>query len=193
MLHTERLVLRDWRDDDLDALAAINSDAEVMEFFPSLMTRDESAAMIARIRARIANDGFSFWAVENRHQGTVVGFCGLSRVPFQAAFTPAVEIGWRLARSAWGHGYALEAARAALAFGWTRGIDSIVAFLVPSNRRSAAVAERLGMLRDPDGDFDHPNIAPGSRSIGGHPNQRHILYRIARQSAPAADTSAAKT
>jgi len=191
VLHTERLVLRDWRDDDLDALAAINSDPEVMEFFPSLMTREQSAAMIARMRARIAQDGFSFWALETG--GAVVGFCGISRVPFEAPFTPAVEIGWRLARSAWGHGYAIEAARAALAFGWTRGIDSIVAFLVPGNRRSAAVAERLGMVRDLDGDFDHPNIAPGGRSIGGHPNQRHVLYRIARQSAPWSDTSAAKS
>jgi RimJ/RimL family protein N-acetyltransferase len=176
VLHTERLLLRDWRDDDIDGLAAINSDPEVMEFFPSLMTRDQTAALIARIRARIARDGFSFWAVEAA--GTLIGFCGISRVPFEAPFTPAVEIGWRFARAAWGHGYATEAARAALAFGWERGLASIVAFLVPGNHRSAAVAERVGMVRDPEGDFDHPSIAPGTHSIGGHANQHHALYRI---------------
>jgi RimJ/RimL family protein N-acetyltransferase len=191
VLHTERLVLRDWRDTDLDVLAAINADPAVMEFYPRLMTRDDTAAMIARIRAKLASDGFGFWALETA--GTLIGFCGISRVTFEAPFTPAVEIGWRLARSAWGHGYASEAARAALAFGWARGIDSIVAFLVCGNHRSAAVAQRIGMVRDPDGDFDHPSIGSGDRALGGQPNQRHVLYRSMRQVAPQVVIDAAKT
>jgi RimJ/RimL family protein N-acetyltransferase len=191
VLHTERLILRDWRDDDIDPMTAMSQDPEVMEFFPKLLARDEVAAVIARVSAAIARDGFGFWAVERA--GELIGFCGISRVMFEAPFTPAVEIGWRFARSAWGHGYATEAARAALAFGWSVGLSTVVAFLVPANRRSAAVAERIGMVRDVNGDFDHPNIAPDTISIGGHPNRRHALYRLERQKAPLSVTDPAKT
>ncbi len=178
MLATERLILRTWRDADVDPYTAMCSDPVVMEFFPKLQTRGESAAQIERINTKIASDGFGFWALE--HAGELLGFCGISRVTFDAHFTPAVEIGWRLRRDAWGHGFATEAARAAMAFGWQLGLDQIVAFLVPGNQRSAAVAERIGMHRDLAGDFDHPGIAPATRSVGGHDNQRHVLYRAER-------------
>jgi RimJ/RimL family protein N-acetyltransferase len=180
MLQTERLVMRTWRDSDIDPFTAISSDPIVMEFFPKLLTRDEVVAQIERINSKITSDGFGFWALE--HAGELIGFCGISRVWFDAHFTPAVEIGWRLRRDTWGHGFATEAARAAMAFGWHLGLDQIIAFLVPNNRPSAAVAERIGMTRDVAGDFDHPGIAPGTISVGGHDNQRHTLYRAKRPS-----------
>jgi RimJ/RimL family protein N-acetyltransferase len=185
------LILRDWRDDDIDPMTAMSQDPEVMEFFPKLLSRDEVAAATVRVQAAIARDGFGFWAVERA--GEFIGYCGISRVMFETPFTPAVEIGWRFARSAWGHGYATEAARAALALGWSVGLSTVVAFLVPANRRSAAVAERIGMVRDVNGDFDHPNIAPDTISIGGHSSRRHALYRLERQKAPQAVTEPAKT
>jgi RimJ/RimL family protein N-acetyltransferase len=194
VLRTERLILRDWRDDDVDPFTAMSRDPEVMEFFPKLLERDEVAVITRRVRAAIALDGFGFWAVERA--GELIGYCGISRVTFAAHFTPAVEIGWRFARHAWGHGYATEAARASLEHGWAIGLQSIVAFLVPDNRRSAAVAERIGMRRDPEGDFDHPSITPGARSVGGHPNQRHALYRLDRplgQNSPTSVIDPAKT
>jgi RimJ/RimL family protein N-acetyltransferase len=107
-------------------------------------------------------------------QAPFIGFAGIQRVSFAAPFTPAVEIGWRLARRYWGLGLATEAARAALADGFGRcALREIVAFAVPANTRSLAVMARLGMTHDPDADFDHPNIAPG------HKLRRHVLYRIA--------------
>src|SRR5579871_2555189 len=105
MIETPRLILRPWRDDDLEPFAAMSVDPEVMAFFPALMTREQSAAMIARLQSTTARDGFGFWAVEVRGGAPFVGFCGIQRVPFDAHFTPAVEIGWRLARPHWGHGY----------------------------------------------------------------------------------------
>jgi RimJ/RimL family protein N-acetyltransferase len=192
VLRTERLVLRDWRDSDVDPMTAMNQDRDVMEFYPALRTRDETVAMIAQTRLALAVDGFGFWAVEVPGVHDFIGYVGISPVTFDAPFTPAVEIGWRLARHAWGHGYATEAARAVLAAGWTTGLDEIVAFLVPANRRSAAVAERIGMTRDPAGDFDHPRVTV-EKAVGGSPILRHVLYRIRRQTAPAQGVGAAKS
>ena len=180
MLRTERLILRDWRDDDLDAFAAMGRDPEVMAHFPTLLARDRSDVLAARIRDGLAREGFGFWAVEVIGGDPFIGFCGLSRPAFDAHFTPCVEVGWRLARASWGHGYATEAARAAIAFGGdTLALPEIVAFLLPANARSARVCERIGMTRDLAGDFDHPLIPDGTISVGGIPQRRHALYRIA--------------
>jgi ribosomal-protein-alanine N-acetyltransferase len=108
-----------------------------------------------------------------RGTGEFVGFTGLAVTEFEAHFTPAVEVGWRLARSAWGNGYATEAARAALSFGFEEaGLNEVVSFTAPANRRSRAVMERIGMSRDPRDDFDHPGLP------GGHPLRPHVLYRV---------------
>jgi ribosomal-protein-alanine N-acetyltransferase len=113
-------------------------------------------------------------AVEAKGAG-FIGFAGLNPPPFEAHFTPCVEVGWRLARHAWGKGYATEAARASLDWGFGKlGLEQIVSFTVPANARSRAVMERLGMIRDPDGDFDHPEMAVDS------PLRRHVLYRLRR-------------
>ncbi len=172
-LHTERLVLRRWVEADREPFAALNGDREVMEHFPATLTKGQSDHMIDRFEAGFDRDGFGLWAVEVLETGDFIGFTGLNVPAFDAHFTPAVEVGWRLARSAWGHGYASEAARASLDFAFLRaGLEEVVAMTTPSNLRSQAVMKRLGMTRDPAEDFDHPAIEPG------HPLRRHILYRI---------------
>ncbi len=177
-LSTPRLRLRPWRDSDFAPFAALNADAAVMEHFPSIPTREESDAMARRIMARIEETGWGLWAVEVAGGEPFIGFTGLAVPTFEAHFTPCTEIGWRLARGAWGKGYATEAARAALAFGFDElGLEEIVSFTAVANRRSAAVMERLGMRRD--GEFDHPRIA------GPSPVRRHVLYRLRRSEAGA--------
>lgn len=172
-LSTPRLRLRPWRESDLAPFAAMNADPLVMEHFPSIPTREESDAMARRIMARMQAQGWGLWALEEIGGEPFIGFTGLSVPAFEAHFTPCTEIGWRLARGAWGQGYATEAARAALAFGFGElELSEIVSFTAVTNKRSAAVMERLGMRRD--GEFDHPRIVEGS------PVRRHVLYRLRR-------------
>jgi RimJ/RimL family protein N-acetyltransferase len=172
-IRTDRLLLRAWRDDDLLPFAELNSDPEVMTYMPALLDRRESDAFATRIREQFEQRGFGLWAVEIPEMVPFIGYVGLSVPRFTAAFTPCVEVGWRLARAHWGHGYATETARAALTFGFERvGLDEIVSFTVPANARSIAVMERLGMSRDPSDDFDHPSLP------AGYPLQRHVLYRL---------------
>jgi RimJ/RimL family protein N-acetyltransferase len=171
-LRTQRLRLRPWRSEDLPSFAALNADREVMQYFPSVLDRAASDALAARISAGFVEHGFGLWAVEVEGGASFVGYVGLSVPRWPASFTHCVELGWRLARSAWGCGYASEAARAAAAFAFARGIDELVAFTVPDNLRSRAVMDRLGMQRDPKEDFDHPALAASS------PLRRHVLYRL---------------
>lgn len=179
MIKTSRLILREWRESDLDAFASLNADPRVREFFPSLMTRAESEASIGRMRAHQAEHGFGFWAIEAPGVADCVGMCGLAHVYFEAPFTPCVEIGWRLAHEYWGRGYAPEAARAALDYGFdTLKLDEIVAFAVVENAKSRRVMEKVGMTYDPADDFDHPGLP------AGHPLRRHVLYRIRGASRP---------
>jgi len=174
-IRTERLWLRGWKEQDLDPFAQMSADAEVMRHFPATLSRAESAAMIGRIGAHFDHHGFGMWAVEVVETGAFIGFVGLGVPRFEARFTPCVEIGWRLSRASWGHGYATEGARAALHRGFTaHGLEEILAFTVPANGRSRAVMERLGMRHFPEEDFDHPLLPEG------HPIRRHVLYRIRR-------------
>jgi RimJ/RimL family protein N-acetyltransferase len=175
VLRTGRLLLREWRDADLAPFAAMNADPAVMALLPATLSREQSDALAARIRAQFAQRGFGLWALELPGVADFAGFVGLSVPAFEAHFTPAVEIGWRLARRHQGFGYASEAARAVLAHGFERvGLDEIVSFTVPANTASRRVMEKIGMLRDPAGDFDHPSLPEGS------PLRRHVLYRLSR-------------
>jgi ribosomal-protein-alanine N-acetyltransferase len=181
MIRTERLILRDWRDEDIEPLAAINADPLVVRFLPGPMTLEETRAMVERKRAHRARHGFTSFAVEVPGVAPFIGYVGLQVPAFAAHFMPAVEIGWRLAPAHWGKGYATEAARAALRFGFgDLNLDQIVSFTVPANRPSRAVMERIGMTYDPKDDFDHPRLAEG------HPLRRHVLYRINRPGGRAA-------
>jgi RimJ/RimL family protein N-acetyltransferase len=174
-VRTERLLLRRWCATDLEPYAALNADPEVMEYFPSTSSRAQSQADVEIFEARFEELGYGLWAVEVPGVADCIGFIGLNPATFDAPFTPAVEVGWRLARSHWANGYATEGARAALRFGFdTVGLDEIVSFTTPSNVRSWHVMEKIGMRRDPGDDFDHPRVAEG------HPLRPHVLYRISR-------------
>lgn len=174
-LLTERLVLRRWEDRDREPFAALNADPEVMRYFPSTMTRQASDTFVDRIEAGFDEHGFGLWALELRDTGEFIGMTGLAWQTFEAPFTPAAEVGWRLARSAWRFGYATEAARAALEFGFTRaGLEEIVSLTTVTNEPSQAVMRRLGMVRDPADDFLHPRVPDDS------PLKPHVLYRLSR-------------
>jgi len=175
-VRTDRLVLRPWRPEDLAAFRIINADREVMALMPSTLDDDQSDAQALRIMDGIATRGWGLWAVEAPGITPFLGYVGLNQtaqpMPFQVAGEPSVELAWRLSRQYWGHGYASEAAAACLDFAFNiLELDEVVAYTVPHNHRSRAVMERIGMVRDPAGDFDHPILA------AGHPLRRHVLYR----------------
>ncbi|MGY4531730.1 RimJ/RimL family protein N-acetyltransferase [Pseudomonas sp. TE3786] len=179
-LQTERLLLRTWRDEDLLPFAEMVADPMVMRYFPATQNRAEAAALIERVHAHSAEHGFGLWALERKDNGAFIGFTGLGVVGFDAPFCqagrPTIEIGWRLARHAWGQGFASEAARAALACAFEHlHVPQVVAFTVPANRPSRAVMERIGMQRDPGDDFLHPNLP------ADHPLRPHVLYRLRRE------------
>jgi RimJ/RimL family protein N-acetyltransferase len=173
-LYTTRLILRPWRDDDAEPFAEMGRDPEVMAHFPSLLTREQSDATMARIRSHFEREGFGFWAVEVPGVTAFAGFAGIGK----PSFMPVVEIGWRLARAYWKHGYATEAAIAARDWGFSHlTMEEIVAFVVPANVKSQAVMMRLGMRRDPSADFEHPLMPVG------HPLRPHWLFRLSRPGA----------
>lgn len=172
MFRTNRLLLRRWRQSDLAAFAAINADAQAMRYMPSCLTRAQSDQWVEQIEAEFERDGFGLWALELVSEGSFIGFTGLNQVPFPASFAPAVEIGWRLAPSFWGKGYATEAAIAALELGFVRfGLAEIVAETAGTNLPSRRVMNRIGMRHDPALDFVHPNLPPD------HLLGPHVLYR----------------
>ena len=174
-LETPRLILRRWRDSDRAPFAELNSDPEVMRHFPAPLDRAGSDAMIARIKDGFEQRGYGLYAVEVKGGSPFVGYVGLAPVRAPNPLAPAVEIGWRLARSAWGRGYASEAARACLALAFDRlGLEEVVSFTAVANRPSRAVMERIGLTADPARDFDHPALEVG------HPLRRHVLYAITR-------------
>lgn len=171
-LRTERLVLRPWREEDFEPFVRLNADAVVMEHFPAPLDRAQSDALGRRIQTGIERDGYGLWAVE-APEIPFAGYVGLAAPRFEAHFTPAVEVGWRLAREAWGRGWATEGARAAIAYGFdTLGLPEIVSFTAPQNTRSRRVMEKLGMSHDPADDFDHPAMLEDDRL------RRHVLYRL---------------
>jgi len=176
LLTTERLVLRRWRESDLEPFRRMNADPRVMEFMPKALDSAESDALVERIGRHFDERGFGLMAAELGGSGEFVGFVGLSVPNFEAPFMPAVEIGWRLATDQWGKGLATEAARETLRFGFERlGLESVVSFTVPANVRSRRVMERIGMTHDPSEDFDHSQLPMG------HPLRRHVLYRFGRR------------
>lgn len=183
---TERLTVRNWIEADRDLFHEINSDPEVMAYFPFRRSRAQADELFDRIRGTINETGFGFFALALRQNDQAIGFCGLAHTDLEP-FLPkgSVEIGWRLARPFWGKGYVTEAASALLAYGFDqRGLEEIVSFAVSENSRSTAVMKRIGMRPDPVRDFDHPRV-PES-----HPHlRRHVLYAITaaqwRQGSPA--------
>jgi 3-dehydroquinate dehydratase/shikimate dehydrogenase len=175
-IKTKRLILRPWKESDLEPFARLNADPRVMECFPAPLSRQESDALALRIQTKMNEQGWGFWAVEAPGVADFIGMIGLAHVLWEAHevhFTPAIEIGWRLLHEYWGKGYATEGAKAALEFGFqTLKCDEIVAFTAVANARSRHVMEKLGMHTDPKDDFDHPKVPEG------HPLRRQVLYRL---------------
>ncbi|GAA0327048.1 GNAT family N-acetyltransferase [Sphingomonas oligophenolica] len=175
MIETERLILRPWEDRDRGVLRAQCDDPEVMRFL--LPVEDDAAfeAMLARLSGWHKDHGYTFWVMERRADGAVLGICGLKPGAADTPIANRLEIGWRLGSAHWGQGYAREAAQASLDWAWVNcDDDEVVAITVQANGGSWGLMERLGMTRDRNGDFDHPLVAEGN------PLRRHILYRIAR-------------
>ncbi len=174
-LETERLIIRGWEERDVEPFAAMNADPRVMAFFPSTLTARESRNTYDGMKSRAEKYGFYFQPIELKHSRSFAGFVGLAHVSTDLNFAPAIEIGWRLPFASWGNGYASEAATAWLAYGFgPLNLDEVVSFAVHSNARSQNVMSRIGMKRDPKGDFRHPDIAPG------YDLARHFFYRIRR-------------
>jgi RimJ/RimL family protein N-acetyltransferase len=173
--NTNRLRLRQWRDEDREPFARLNGDSRVMEFYPSVLDRAASDAMIDRVQALIADRGWGLWAVEIEATQEFIGYVGLHIPKPDLPCSPCVEVGWRLAYDYWGKGYATEAAQGALRVGFELlDLDEIVSFTALSNLRSQAVMERLNMQKSPE-TFLHPNLPPQ------HPLAEHCLYRLSRQ------------
>lgn len=176
-IQTERLILRQWCEEDVEPFAKLNADPHVMEYFPATLSSEESDAMMKRMQAKIEERGWGWWAVSLVANNKFIGFIGLGsleQITFPAHFSPpAVEIGWRLDPLFWGKGYATEGALACLKYGFEKlHLNEIIAFTALQNLRSQAVMERIGMHRNPKDDFDHPKLPKG------HKLCRHVLYRM---------------
>ncbi len=173
-LESQRLILRQWNDDDYSTFAALNADPSVMEYFPKPLSRQESDDMADKIRSLISERGWGFWAVEFKSNGDFIGFTGLHTPKETLPFSPCVEIGWRLSKKFWGFGYAPEAAREALRFAFNRlELDEVVSFTTLHNARSQSVMRNIGMLNS-NRNFMHPDIDPGSGL------SEHVLFNISR-------------
>ena len=172
MLTTDRLILRQWRQEDLAPFSVLNADPEVMKFFPSPLTTVQTERTMQRISADIETHGFGFWAAELRDTSEFIGFIGMQHAPEDLEFSPAIEIGWRLKHTFWGKGYAPEGARAVLAFAYSElKSDSVVSFTASVNKPSQRVMQKIGMWHDEPSDFEHPSVQDGSSL------KPHVLYR----------------
>jgi len=179
VLTTDRLLLRRWRESDREPFAALTADPEVMRYFPSRLSREQSDAMVDRLDAAVEATGYGLWAVERRDTEQFIGFVGPNRPTFDPALADTTEIGWRLARDAWGQGFATEAAREVVRFAFDpSGADlpALISFTAAVDEPSRRVMRRLGMMHDPADDFDHPALPPG------HELRPHVLYRLRRAS-----------
>ena len=175
MIETERLILRAFRDEDREPLAAINGDPRVYDWLGGPIGREQSDALIDRVNAHIARHGFGFFAAERKADARLIGMVGLQVLRPELPPAPGVELGWRLAPGAQGSGLATEGAAAALAWGFANlDHEELIAFTAATNVRSQAVMRRIGMTHDPARDFDHPSLAEG------HPLRRHVVF-VARR------------
>ena len=174
-LKTERLILRKWNEADREPFAQVNADSRVMEYLGETMSREQSDAVADRIEAHFKAHGFGLCAADLAESGEFIGFIGLAEPTFEAAFTPCVEIGWRLAAEYWGAGLATEGAREIVRYAFEElGLPELVSLTAIGNERSRRVMAKLGMTHDAAENFDHPRIP------AGHPLRRHVLYRLAR-------------
>lgn len=171
IIETQRLILRPWKIEDIIPFSLMSADPLVMEYFPKVLKKEEATDFVHNIMERFNEDGFSFWATELKETGEFIGMIGLNKPRFKAHFTPCVEVGWRIASHHWNKGYATEGALASLQYGFkTLNLEKIAAFTYTGNLRSRRIMEKIGMVYDQNGDFDHPALPPAHRL------SRHVLY-----------------
>ncbi|MCC2626290.1 MAG: acetyltransferase [Burkholderiales bacterium] len=176
MYATKRLILRNWREADTPGFIKMNQDPQVMEFFPTVLSSEESISLIEKIKSKFKVQGFGFYACELKESQELIGFVGLNIPDFKASFTPCVEVGWRIAYKFWGQGLAVEAAQKCLDIGFNEyNLNEIASFTALVNKRSERVMQKLGMTRDSAHDFIHLKLDPH------HPLAKHILYRLRRE------------
>ncbi len=176
VIETDRLILRTWKEEDRDAYWQINQDPKVIEFLLGSMSKAQVESFIQNCNKGFEEKGFCLFATELKTSHEMIGFIGLSGTQWEAHFTPAVEVGWRLGSQYWGMGYATEGAKAVLEYGFhTLALDEIVSFTAMLNTRSIQVMERIGMKRDVRDDFVHPKLDLQ------HPLSKHVLYRIQKE------------
>ncbi len=175
-IETPRLLLRGWQDADIDPFVEMNADRRVMEFFPSTHDRARAETMAAQRRMFLERNGYGWWVIEVKETRNFAGTICIDDIHYEVPFTPPREVGWQLPFDSWGHGYTTEGAKAALDFAFEElEWDEVVAITAAVNKRSQRVMQRLGMIRDTAGDFDHPRVEQG------HQLRRHVLYRIRRE------------
>ncbi|MEP6464681.1 MAG: GNAT family N-acetyltransferase [Parafilimonas sp.] len=171
IIYTERLKLRKWIDADFIPFSAMNKDADVMKYYPSLLNEEETAAMMKRINSHFEQYSFGVFAIEKISTGEFIGYTGFMIPPFESFFTPCIEIGWRLKKVEWNKSYATEAAKACLQYGFdTLQFQTVYSFTAVVNSASERVMNKVGMIKQ--GEFNHPNIAPDNTLC------RHVLYKI---------------
>ena len=173
---TERLILRDWREEDWPEFFRVTNTPAVMRWLGGVLDHDGMASQRARVEACHAANGHCFWAVERKDDGALLGFCGLKRADAPGStVTGAMEVGWRLREDAWGQGYAKEAAIASLDAAFDCfGAEEVMALTVDGNAASGGLMERLGMRRRAELDYDDPRYE--------NPWRRSIVYSIDRES-----------
>ncbi|HAU1322215.1 TPA: GNAT family N-acetyltransferase [Legionella pneumophila] len=175
ILETERLFLRTFQENDVESLIAISQDEKVMQFFPAIPTREEIIAFIDRIITHQEEKNFSLYAAEIKNTGEMIGFVGLFTATFQAHFTPAIEIGWRLSSKHWNQGYATEAAKAVIDYAFRKlDLDEVVSFTSALNKPSIRVMQKIGLHTNSEDNFDNPKVP------SGNPLMEHVLYRLKR-------------
>jgi RimJ/RimL family protein N-acetyltransferase len=175
IIQTNRLILRTWKNSDAKTYFDINQDPKVIEFLRGPMPLEQVNEFIRSVNKQQEKNHYTLWAAELKNTGELIGFIGLNKPDWEAHFTPAVEIGWRLGSQFWGKGYATEGAKACLDFGFNKiGLKEIVSFTVPANLKSIKVMEKIGMTRDLNGDFAHPKLPLD------HPLSKHVLYKLSK-------------
>lgn len=172
IISTDRLLLREWGNEDIEPFIALNRDKDVMEFFPSIYSPEQSTQMVGRIRDCYQQNGYCFYACELKQTAEFMGFIGFAKPGFESFFTPCVEIGWRLAKRFWGKGFATEGAAACLEYGFNHlGFIEIYSFTAVLNKKSERIMQKTGMVKA--GEFEHPSLSDG------HPLKTHVLYKKA--------------
>jgi RimJ/RimL family protein N-acetyltransferase len=176
VIETERLILRTWDNNDINDYYSLNQDPKVVEFLLKMSSIEQAKKFIENMNHQFHTYGYTVFALEEKKSGELIGFTGLNSPKWSAKFTPCVEIAWRLGSKFWGNGYATEAAKAVLDYGFKEcALEEILAWTVPANLRSIRVMEKIGMEHDINGDFNHPDLPEG------HELLKHVLYRIKRK------------